>query len=43
MAFFMLSAQITHLRVKNPFKQRLPSLVFLLMSLFVAAFDCGLI
>ena len=43
MAFFMLGAQITHLRVKNPFKQRLPSLVFLLMSLFVAAFDCGLI
>jgi len=43
MAFFMLSAQITHLRVKNPFKQRLPSFVFLLMSLFVAAHNYGLL
>lgn len=43
MAFFMLSAQLTHLRVKNPFKQRFPSLVFLLMSLFIAAFNYGLI
>ena len=42
MAFFMLSAQLTHLRVKNPFKQRLPSLIFLLMSLFIAAFNYGL-
>lgn len=43
MAFFMLSAQITHLRVKNPFKQRLPSLIFLLMSLFIAAHNYGLL
>ena len=43
MAFFMLSAQLTHLRVKNPFKQRLPSLIFLLMSLFIAAFNYGLL
>lgn len=43
MAFFMLSAQLTHLRVKNPFKQRIPSLLFLLMSLFIAAFNYGLI
>jgi tellurite resistance protein TehA-like permease len=42
MAFFMLSAQLTHVRVKNPFKQRLPSLIFLLMSLFIAAFNYGL-
>ena len=42
MAFFMLSAQLTHLRVKSPFKQRLPSLIFLLMSLFIAAFNYGL-
>lgn len=42
MAFFMLCAQLTHLKVKNPFKQRLPSLIFLLMSLFVAAFNYGL-
>jgi uncharacterized membrane protein YphA (DoxX/SURF4 family) len=43
MAFFMLSAQLTHLRVKNPFKQRLPSLIFLLMSLFITAFHYGLL
>ena len=43
MAFFMLSAHLTHLKVKNPFKQRLPSLIFLLMSLFIAAFNYGLI
>jgi len=42
MVFFMLGAQLTHLRVKNPFKQRLPSLIFLLMSLFIAAFNYGL-
>ena len=43
MAAFMLAAQISHLRVKNPFLQRLPSLVFLLMSAFVALFHYGLI
>jgi hypothetical protein len=43
MAFFMLSAHITHLKVGNPFKQRLPSLLFLLMCLFVAAHNCGLL
>ena len=43
MAFFMLSAHITHIKVKNPFKQRLPSLIFLLMSLFTAAYNYGLI
>jgi len=43
MAFFMLSAQLKHLQFKNPFKQRLPSLIFLLMSLFIAAFSYGLL
>lgn len=43
MGFFMLSAQFSHLRVKNLFFQRLPSLVLLLMSLFIAAFNCGLV
>jgi|TARA_E500000081_G_C6013788_1_gene296957 hypothetical protein len=43
MAFFMLSAQLTHFRVKNPFIQRLPSLIFLIMSLFITAFNYGLI
>lgn len=43
MGFFMLGAQFSHMRVKNPFFQRLPSLVFLLMSLFIAAFNYGLV
>ena len=43
MAAFMLAAQLSHLRVKNPFTQRLPSLVFLLMSLFIALFHFGVI
>ena len=43
MAFFMFSAHIAHIKVKNPFKQRLPSLIFLLMSLFTAAYNYGLI
>jgi hypothetical protein len=43
MAAFMLAAQLSHLRVKNPFLKRLPSLVFLLMSVFVALFHFGVI
>ena len=43
MVAFMLAAQLSHLRVKNPFTQRLPSLVFLLMSLFIALFYFGVI
>jgi hypothetical protein len=43
MAAFMLAAQLSHIRVKNPFLQRLPSLVFLLMSVFVALFHFGVI
>ena len=43
MAAFMLAAQLSHLRVKNPFTQRLPSLVFLFMSLFIALFHFGVI
>jgi hypothetical protein len=43
MAAFMLAAQLSHIRVKNPFSQRLPSLVFLLMSVFVALFHFGVI
>ena len=41
MAFFMLCAQISHLKVKNPLIKFVPSLIFLLMSLFVAAFNYG--
>ena len=43
MAAFMLAAQLSHLKAKNPFLQRLPSLVFLLMSAFVALFHFGTI
>ncbi|MEY2997228.1 MAG: hypothetical protein RIQ82_608 [Bacteroidota bacterium] len=43
MAIFMLGAQATHLRVKNPLKQRIPSLILLLISLFIAAFHFGLL
>ena len=43
MAVFMLGAQLTHLKVKNPLKQRMPSLILLLISLFIAAFHFGLL
>ncbi len=37
MAFLMLSAQYFHFKVKNPWAKHLPSLVLLLLSVFVAA------
>ena len=43
MSFFMLCAQASHLKVKNPIIKFIPSFVFLLMSLFVAAFNYGLL
>jgi|TARA_B110000438_G_scaffold92852_1_gene92453 hypothetical protein len=43
MAFFMVCAQISHIKVKNPLGKFVPSLIFLLMSLFVAAFNYGMI
>ena len=43
MAFFMLCAQISHIKLKNPFNKLLPSLIFLLMSLYISAFNIGLI
>ena len=43
MAFFMLCAQLSHIKVKNPFIKFIPSLIFLIMSLFIASFNCGLI
>lgn len=36
MAFFMLSAQYFHFKIKNPFIKHLPSLILLLLSLYVA-------
>ena len=43
MAFFMFCAQLSHLKIKNPFYKLLPSLIFLLMSLYISAFNSGLI
>ena len=43
MAFFMLCAQLSHIKVKNPFIKFVPSLIFLIMSLFIGSFNCGLI
>ena len=43
MAFFMLCAQLSHIKVKNPFIKFVPSLIFLRMSLFIASHNCGLI
>ena len=43
MAFFMFCAQLSHIKVKNPFIKFVPSLIFLIMSLFIASSSCGLI
>ena len=43
MAFLMICAQVSHLKVKNPLIKFIPSLIFLLMSLFVAAFNFGIL
>ena len=36
MAFFMLSAQYFHFKLKNPLQQRIPSLIFLSLCIFIA-------
>ena len=41
MAFLMLCAQGAHVRVKNPWHKFVPSLVLLLLSLFVAGVHLG--
>ena len=43
MAFFMLCAQIAHIKVKNPLIKYVPSFIFLVLSLFIAAFNYGVI
>ena len=40
---FMICAQYSHFKVQNPVIKFLPSLIFLIMSLFVAAFNYGMI
>jgi len=43
MAFLMICAQIAHIKVKNPLTKYIPSFLLLIMSLFVAAVDSGLL
>jgi hypothetical protein len=43
MAFLMVCAQVAHFKVKNPWKKHVPSLVLLLLSLFVAAVSAGIL
>ena len=43
MAFLMVCTQIAHISVKNPFMKYVPSFCLLVLSLFIAAADKGLI
>ncbi len=43
MAFLMLGAQYCHIKVKNPFMKFVPSFVLLVLCLFIAAFNYGLL
>jgi len=43
MAFLMLVAQIVHFKVHNPWKKHIPSLLLLLLCLFVAGVHSGMI
>lgn len=42
-AFLMLSAQYFHFKVSNPFIKHLPSLLLLILSLFIAAVSLNLV
>jgi hypothetical protein len=39
----MVCAQIAHIKVKNPLSKYIPSFLLLILSLFVAAVDYGLL
>ena len=43
MGSLMLAAQMTHLKVRNPWRKFLPSLGLLLLSIFVALVHAGLV
>jgi len=43
MAVLMVCAQAFHVKVKNPLKKYVPSALLLVLSLFIAAFNAGLI
>jgi hypothetical protein len=42
MAFLMVCAQAAHFKVKNPWSKHAPSLILLILSLFVAAYHSGI-
>jgi hypothetical protein len=43
MAFLMVCAQIAHFKVKNPPTKHLPSLILLILSLFIAGVSADII
>jgi hypothetical protein len=43
MAFLMLGAQYYHVKVKNPVMKFIPSFVLLILCLFIAAFNYGIL
>jgi hypothetical protein len=43
LAFFMVAAQYFHFKVGNPWQKRLPSLLLLFLSLFIAAVSLKLV
>lgn len=43
MGFFMLAAQYFHFKIKNPFIKHLPSLIFLILCIFIALVSTDLI
>ena len=43
MAFLMICAQLAHISVKNPLIKYIPSLTLLLLSLFVAGVNLGVL
>ena len=43
MAFLMICAQIAHIKIRNPFIKYIPSFLLLILSLFIAAVDYGLL
>ena len=42
-AFLMISAQFFHFKVGNPWKKHIPSLILLILSLFISAVSAKLI
>jgi hypothetical protein len=43
MGLFMLAAQYFHFKIKNPFFKHLPSLIFLILCVFIALVSMGAI